>query len=226
MTQRSADGGHNIRSPWLGVKGGWRWAFNATFVEWTIGLVSVPLLLLAFWLVVPVGFAFLVAAWWFGRWASGRMTLAMLSRVTFSAPERARPRARILFAVLGLAMAALALPNLAVWVFPAPIWVATPLTLGVAFFGVRAVRHLIDSNRPVTYWATVLLRRRAKSRKPMALSFGALTPDRIIPVEPSELVVVDQDPRPVRPRRRSGIEWLADVLLTKEIFEEDRDVRP
>jgi hypothetical protein len=154
--QRSEDAARNLRSIWKGPTGGWTWPFDATYTEWAIGLLTIPLWFLLLWLVAPVGVLVFICAWWAGRWLANGFSLDQLARITFSRRSAARQRGRWLGVGLVVAFALLLDPNPGSWIFPSPFWLAGPLAVIVSWRVVKAVRPYIDANRPVSFWVRSL----------------------------------------------------------------------
>jgi hypothetical protein len=190
VIQRSEDASRNLRSPWLGPTGAWRWPFDATYTEWAIGLLSVPVLFALLWLVVPVGGIVGLSAALFGRWAANGMALDHLARLTFSRPAAARRRGQVVIAGVAVLFGLVIVPNPAKWIFPSPFWAAGPLAVLVAFLLVRQARPFIDGNRPVTFWLRTLpeqWRGVAPLRTPLAVEVLPL----VLDTEQADQVLLD-----------------------------------
>jgi len=135
-----ADGAaRQMKRVWLGPKG-MRWPFDATFVQFGVGVLFVVAYFFLLWLVVPPVIAVGVAVWQFST---------RLARL-LSAEHEVRTR-RLLAGSCWLLLVLLA-PNPSLWVFPMPFWLAGPAAAILGVLSVRQVGRFIDWNRPVGYW--------------------------------------------------------------------------
>lgn len=144
--QIADDAARQMRRPWLGPSGSWRWPFDATFTQWGVGAALTVAAFVPLWRVVPSGLLVLVLGWSVGAWLGPLL-----------APQRPR-RVHLGVAACVWLLAFLVLPSWRVWAFPLPLLPAAPVAAVVAVLIVRRTGTLINHNRPVTYWLALPLR--------------------------------------------------------------------
>lgn len=185
--QRSEDPARNLHSVWLGLKDLVRWWFDATYVEWALGITLTLALAALLWLVLPLGALFLALAYEWGRWGTRAAGDDLLQRWTRAPGRKGIRRGQI--AITGIVLLALLLmfSSPATWLLPMHWWLAVPLAVLGAFRAVRWTRPYINANRPVTYWVSAL---RATANGPRPLR----RPEMIIPrtdLEPHRKAIAD-----------------------------------
>jgi hypothetical protein len=183
--QRSDDPGRNLHSIFLGLTGWVRWPFDATHVEWALGLVLTIILSLLFVFLIPVLFILMGLSVLAARMFSNRLPLKTLKRLTFGTDENARERCYWAFMVMTGAFFGLLIPSPSVWFHPAWPVLAAPAAVVAAFFAVRAARPCIDHNRPVGYWLGTLrkvTRGPRPQRKPLIITLDVKVVDKMTPV--------------------------------------------
>lgn len=138
--QIADDAAREMKRPWLGPSGSWRWPFDATFTQWGAGAACTLAAVVPLWRIVPVGLLLLAGGWWLG---------ARLGPLV--APERARAAQGVLTGAAWL-LAALVAPSWPLWASPMPLLAAVPVAAVLAILLVRRFGSVLDHNRPPAYW--------------------------------------------------------------------------